>query len=254
MTDAPKRPTWPSQLKPNERVCAPHGHNCAFSRAGSSCMNNIHLFTELPASAKRELLACSRHSSHKRGSVLVQEGDEVESIIIVRSGRIKTYKVSLDGEEHVLDVLHAGQTLWHGMFTTDHVYRYSVACLTDVELCRIHCADFELMLANHPDVALGLIRMVCTELDDAEEKIMMLGIRDPRRRLAEFLIARDHSCEGPEIRLKLEDIAGSIGLRPETVSRNIARFVREGLVERSGRGRLRVLDHDALKAVARFDE
>lgn len=149
------------------RVCAPSGHDCAFSRAGSSCMDNIRLFADLPASAKRELLSCSRHSTHPAGSIIVHEGDPIESIVVVRSGRIKTFRTSLDGKEYVLDVLHDGQALWHGMFLADHTYRYSVACLTRVELCRIHRADFEALLANHPDVALGLIRMICTELDDA---------------------------------------------------------------------------------------
>ena len=235
------------------RVCAGVGHDCAFSRAGSSCMDNIRLFADLPASAKRELLACSRHSVHAQGSIIVHEGDLNESIIVVRSGRIKTFRTGLDGEEYVLDVLHDGQALWHGMFLADHTYRYSVECLTRVELCRIHRADFEALLGAHPDVALSLIRMVCTELDDAEERIMMLSIREPRQRLAEFLLARDGRCVGPEIHLKLEDIANSIGLRPETVSRNIARFVREGLIERPGRGRLLVVDHAGLEAVAARD-
>ncbi len=238
----------------SNRVCAGAGHDCAFSRAGSSCMDNIRLFADLPVDAKRELLACSRHSKHAQGSILVHEGDPIESILIVRSGRIKTFRGSAGGEEYVLDVLHNGQALWHGMFLEDHTYRYSVECLTPVQLCRIHRADFESLLSNHPDVALGLIRMVTTELDDAEEKIMMLSIRDPRQRLAEYLLIRDRRCAGPEIHLKLEDIAASVGLRPETVSRNIARFVREGLVKRTGRGRLLVIDREGLKAVTQMHE
>ncbi len=238
----------------DNRVCAGAGHNCAFSRAGSSCMDNIRLFADLPVEAKRELLACSRHSSHAQGSIIVHEGDPIESIIVVRAGRIKTFRSSSNGEEYVLDVLHDGQALWHGMFLAEHIYRYSVECLTPVQLCRIHRADFENLLAHHPDVALGLIRMVTTELDVAEEKIMMLSIRDPRRRLAEYLLLRDRQCAGPEIRLKLEDIASSVGLRPETVSRNIARFVREGLIERPGRGRLRVIDPEGLKAVSELED
>lgn len=79
---------------------------------------------------------------------------------------------------------------------------------------------------------------------------MMLSIRDPRRRLAEYLLIRDSSCAGPEIHLRLEDIANSVGLRSETVSRNIARFAREGLVERTGRGRLLVLDREGLAKVS----
>lgn len=233
------------------KVCAPQGHNCAYSRAGSSCMDNIRLFADLPADAKYELLAYSRHSTHPSGSIIVHEGDPIESIIVVRSGRVKTFRTSPSGKEYVLDVLHDGQALWHGMFLDDHVYRYSVECLSQVQLCRIHRADFESMLANHPDVALGIIRMVCTELDDAEERIMMLGIHSPRKRLAEYLLIRDQRCAGPEIHLKLEDIASSVDLRPETVSRNIAQFIREGLIERPGRGRLRVVDHEGLKAARR---
>lgn len=233
-----------------ERVCAGVGHDCAFSKAGSSCMDNIRLFAGLPPSAKRELLARARHTAHASGDIIVHEGDPIESIIVVRTGRIKTYRSTSDGEQHVLDVLHDGQALWHGLFLDNHTYGYSVSCLTPVRLCLIHRADVEQMLANHPDVAMDLIRMVCTELDRAEERIMMLSIRDPRRRLAEYLLARDRSCTGPEIHLKLDDIASSVGLRPETVSRNIARFDREGLVRRMGRGRLLVLDREGLARVS----
>lgn len=234
----------------DRRVCAGAGHDCAFSRAGSSCMDNIRLFADLPSPAKRELLARARHTTHESGAIIAHEGDPIESIIVVRSGRIKTYHSTSDGEQYVLDVLHDGQALWHGLFLDNHTYGYSVSCLTPVRLCRIHRADVEQMLANHPDVAMGLIRMVCTELDRAEERIMMLSIRDPRRRLAEYLLVRDRSCTGPEIHLKLEDIASSVGLRPETVSRNIARFDREGLVKRTGRGRLLVLDREGLARVS----
>lgn len=234
----------------DRRVCAGAGHDCAFSRAGSSCMDNIRLFADLPSPAKRELLARARHTTHESGAIIAHEGDPIESIIVVRSGRIKTYHSTSDGEQYVLDVLHDGQALWHGLFLDNHTYGYSVSCLTPARLCRIHRADVEQMLANHPDVAMGLIRMVCTELDRAEERIMMLSIRDPRRRLAEYLLVRDRSCTGPEIHLKLEDIASSVGLRPETVSRNIARFDREGLVKRTGRGRLLVLDREGLARVS----
>lgn len=233
-----------------ERVCAGAGHDCAFSRAGSSCMDNISLFEGLPAHAKRELLARARHVAYASDSIIVHEGDAIESIVVVRSGRIKTYRSTSDGEQYVLDVLHDGQALWNGMFLENHTYGYSVASLTPVRLCLIHRADVERMLANHPDVAMDLIRMVCTELDRAEERIMMLSIRDPRRRLAEYLLIRDRSCTGPEIRLKLDDIASSVGLRPETVSRNIARFDREGLVKRTGRGRLLVLDREGLSRIS----
>ena len=78
---------------------------------------------------------------------------------------------------------------------------------------------------------------------------MMLGIRDPRRRVAQYLLLRDERCMGTEIHLGLEDIAASVGLRPETVSRAISSLSKEGLVERVGRGRLRLLDRSAIRRI-----
>ena len=230
------------------------GTPCARHDKGAACMDNIRMFAGLPAEAKRELLASARHSSHPRGSILVHEGDPIESILIVRSGRIKTFRTDSDGEEYVLDVLHDGQAIWHGMFIEDNVYHYSVGCLSKVDLCSIHRTDFEALLASHPDVAMGIIRMIGTELVDAEEKVMILGIRDPRRRLAEYLLHRDARCIGSEINLKLEDIASSVGLRPETVSRTISAFEHEGVVRRLGRGRLQVVDRVALKEISEHPE
>ena len=224
--------------------------DCCFKAANGTCVNRIRLFAGLPDDAKHDLLARSVRSSHRRGDILVHEGDPIDSVLIVRSGRIKTFRIDPDGVEYVLDVLHDGQAIWHGMFLEDNVYHYSVGCLTRVELCSIHRMDFEAMLAEHPDAALGLIRMVCTELDDAEEKAMMLGIRDPRRRVAQYLLLRDERCIGAEIHLGLEDIAASVGLRPETVSRAISSLSREGLVERVGRGRLRIVDRDRMRCLS----
>lgn len=223
--------------------------SCAYAAQDATCMDHIRLFADLPVSSKRELAARATHDICPKGTILVHEGDPIESILIVRQGRIKTFRSDANGEEYVLDVLHDGQAIWHGMFTKDRSYHYSVGCLTKVELCRIQRQDFEELIAEHPDVALNLIQMLGTELDDAEEKIMMLGIRDPKRRLAEYLLHRDERCINREINLKLEDIASSVGLRPETVSRILSAFEREELVKRLGRGRLKVLDRPGLQTI-----
>ncbi len=96
-----------------------------------------------------------------------------------------------DGEERVLDVLHDGQAIWHGMFLEDHVYHYSVGCLSDVQFCSIKRTAFEKVLERHPDVALSLIQMLSTELDEAEERAALLSVHNPRVRLAGFLLCRD---------------------------------------------------------------
>lgn len=236
---------------PQETTVSPTvGTSVGPKNADHTFIGFIPLFAGLSDDAKESLISGAIHSLRSKGSILVHEGDPINSIIIVRSGRIKTFRTDSNGQEYVLDVLHDGQAIWHGVFMEEQTYHYSVGCLTDVDLYFIRRSHFEAQIKNNPTVAIGLIHMIGAELFEAEEKIMMLGIRDPQRRLAEYLLYRDERCVGPEIRLKLQDIASSVGLRPETVSRTLSAFERKGMLRRVGQGRLLLLDRSALHDVA----
>ena len=227
-----------------------HGACPLRSGPDGSCLDGIRLFAKLPREAKFELMRGASHRSFSHGETVVREGDPINSILVIRRGRIKTFRTDVDGEEILLDVLHEGQAIWHGMFMEESAYHYSVGCLEDTEVCSISRRSFELMLSSNPQASFALIRMLSTELVEAEEKAMLLGVRDPRRRVAGYLLLREKRCLHGEISLKLEDIAGSVCLRPETVSRNISKLVREGVIKRLGRGKLVVTDHERLRRIA----
>lgn len=240
----PDDPSWPEALGERHRRCR------LCPGPGASCLDGIRLFAKLPEDAKIDLMASAKLRSLSRGEVVVSEGDPISSIIVIRKGRVKTFRTDVDGEEIVLDVLHEGQAIWHGMFMDENVYHYSVGCLEDTEVCSIGRVSFERMLSSNPQASFAIIRMLSSELVEAEEKAMLLGVRDPRRRVAGYLLFRERRCLHGEISLKLEDIAGSVCLRPETVSRNVSRLVREGVVKRLGRGKLAVVDHERLRRIA----
>ena len=174
-------------------------------------------------------------------------------MLIIRRGRIKLCKYDADGNEYILDILHDGDAIWENLFLENAVFPYSAVCLTAVELCEIRKSDFIRMLADRPAIAMNLISLLTLRLQDANEKALLLSIRDPEVRLAGFLLDRDIRCVGPEISLKLEDIAASIGLRPETVSRNLSKFEKARLIRRLGQGRILVTDRAGLKKVYESD-
>ena len=179
---------------------------------------------------------------------LVREGDPIDSVLIIQRGKVKIASTDASGEEHILDVLHDGQAIWHGIFLKDHIYHYDVICLEPVTLCEIPRDALTEVLERHPETVIHLIEMLSTELDEAEKKVIILSIRDPRRRIAQFLLYRDARCLDRDVELKLEDIASSVNLRVETVSRHLTQLERDGYIKRMGRGKLRVLDRQALSA------
>lgn len=235
---------------PAARVGGDVGTPARSDGSQATCLDGLDVFQELPAEARAALVARSRVATYPKGAVLAHAGDPIRSVIVVLHGRIKTYRSDAEGEEYLLDVLHDGEAIWHAIFRDDHVYHCSVAALGQVSVCLVPREEFLGLLEEHPTMAMGLILTIGGKLAEAEDRIMTLGIRDPRRRLAAYLMDRDRRCIGPDISLRLDDIASSVGLRPETVSRTITAFEREGLVRRTGRGRLQVADRERLGQVA----
>lgn len=216
----------------------------------TTCLDGLDVFCELPEEARHNLVARSRVASYPKGATLASVGDPIRSVLVVIRGKVKTFRTDAEGEEYLLDVLHDGEAIWHAIFRDDHVYHCTVAALTAVTVCLVPRDAFLELIEEEPTMAMGLILTIGGKLVEAEDRIMTLGIRDPRRRLAGYLLDRDRRCIGPSINLRLDDIASSVGLRPETFSRTITAFERDGLVKRPGRGRLQVCDRAGLEAIS----
>lgn len=222
---------------------------CRNCKNSALCMTAIPLFRDLPEEVQKSLTYHSVQSARAKGSTLFRAGEKVDSVLIIRRGRIKLCKYDVDGNEYILDIINNGDAIWENLFLEDAVFSYSAVCLSEVELCEIRKSEFIRILADHPSIAMNLISLLSRRLQDSNEKALLLSIHDPKVRLAGFLLDRDIRCVGPEIKLKLEDIAASIGLRPETVSRNLSNFEKAHLIKRLGHGKIIVTDRSGLKEI-----
>ena len=120
--------------------------------------------------------------------------------------------------------------------------------MEEVRVCEIPRSVIMKMISENPQISFNMIEILARDITDAEDKILVLSIREPRQRVAAFLLRRERRCLGDVINLKLEDIASSVNLRPETVSRTISYLEKEGMVKRLGRGCLKVIDHEKLRS------
>ncbi|MGM9940382.1 MAG: Crp/Fnr family transcriptional regulator [Bulleidia sp.] len=228
-----------------------HYENCPFRSANTTCAKSIRLFKHLPEHIQQELMVSARHINRPKGYLFAQDGDPVSSIIIIRSGSVRTCRIDLSGNEYILDVLHDGQAIWHDMFLKNAVYHYSIIANSDVSVCEIERSIFMEVLNRHPESYMHIIEMLSTELTAAKEKVLLLSIRSPLVRLCGFLLDQYDKSEDGMIRFRLEDIASTICLRPETISRCLRSMEKFGLIERKGQGKIAILNpygiHDIYK-------
>ncbi|MBP3196536.1 MAG: Crp/Fnr family transcriptional regulator [Butyrivibrio sp.] len=215
---------------------------------GGFCTESVPLIEGLPVNAQVSLMEHSMHENLKKGSYLFREGETVDSICIIRKGRVKLCRYDSLGREQIITILADHDIIWEGMFLDGSIYPYSAVCLSNASICRIHRDDF-IKVVDDPTAAMNIIIMLSKKLHDANERNMLLSTKDPMARLAGFLMYRVDRSATDDIVLKLDDIAASVNLRMETVSRKLRELEKMKLITRTGHGKIKVMNRDQLREI-----
>ena len=151
-----------------------------------------------------------------------------------------------EGREQIIGIFSESDTIWEGVFMDGSRYPYNAVCLTDVDCCKLFIKDLENVM-EEPSVSLKIIALLSRKLHDANERVLLLSTSSPKARLAGFLLFRSRHTSSDTVVLRLDDIAASIQLRPETVSRRIREMEKEGLIEKVGQSSIRITDRPKLE-------
>ena len=169
------------------------------------------------------------------GQILIQAHENPECIYYLVEGKVKQYDISDRGDEVVLNVFkpRAFFPMSYAMNRTPNVYFYEAE--TDLEL---HAAPIDETLEfvkSHPDVLYNLLARVYQGTDGLLGRLAHLMGGSARNRLLYELLIEcrrfgERRGQGYFISLSESDIAAHAGLARETVSREIRKLKKEGLI------------------------
>lgn len=215
----------------------------------SRCLDSIAFLKGLPVEKQNRIMEGAVGKVYEKGVCLFDEGDPVDGIYIIHSGRVKLSSYNNDGKEAIIDIIASGDTIWDDVFINNSKFHFSGICLAKSEVCKISRKDLEDVM-KEPDVAMNIIGMLSQKLNEAAKKSIILSKSDPKKRVASFILYRYNKSEENSIVLKLDDIAASINLRAETVSRKISELEKEGFIRKIGQSRIEIADLTSLKCLA----
>lgn len=188
---------------------------------------------------------------------IYRAGDRADALYVVAEGRVKLSQSTADGTETVTDLLVPGE-LFGAMGSLGEPYHLqSAAALVGTCVLRIGQEDFRQVLVDHPRVGLRVLDDVSARLARTQSDIGGQATQTVQQRVATALLrladklGEDRGRQGImlEVPLSRADLAGLARSTPESVSRIMSRWKKDGVID-SGRRWTALLDRDRLKEIA----
>lgn len=176
----------------------------------------------------------------QRGEHLYRADDPQASLYAVRSGTLKTYLLSSDGNEQITGFHLPGELLGLDALGRHSHPGFAVALETSM-LCSIPLTRLETLAGSLPQLRGELLRVMSEEIQADQRRLGLLRCTGEER-LAGFLLdlagrfgRRGLSARHFILPMSRCEIANYLGLTSETVSRLLARYKRNGLLDIDGR-------------------
>lgn len=209
-----------------------------------------------------ELAQLNRSAHRKRyrpGSVIVASGEEPDWCANVVSGVVKLTLALSDGRQQIVGLLFASDFLGRPFKASAG---YTAEAATVVELCCFGRRHFEQLIEEQAAPRRLFIERTLDAVDAARDWMMLLGCKSAEERVATLLLLiarrrRPASCKSCtqrqpltlDLPLSRMDMAEYLGLRVETISRQLRRLAAAGVIETSSRRSLTVRDLAALERI-----
>lgn len=190
-----------------------------------------------------------------RGQHLFRAGQECRALYAIRSGLVKTFTLTSEGEEQVTGFFLAGELVGFDGLAEDQHHCHAQA-LDTTTYCRIPIPQLDRLTAAVPGLNRQIRRLMGREIAQEDELLHALRHHWAEARLIGFLLRlaqryQARRMDGYRLSLKIpnRDLANYLGLQPETLSRTFSQLQREGLIRVHRKERqVEMLDPDGMRA------
>lgn len=212
----------------------------------------VPLFHNLSEEQLRSVVKIAEIQSFGKGEILFNAGNEATGFFVIKSGRVKIYKISSGGKEQILNIFETGQNFAEVAALDGKAFPAAGATLEPTELIFFPRLAFLELLHQYPDIGINMLISLSKHLRHLTNVIETLSFKDVPQRLAAYLLGLRERCDDPHspstvvLNLTKSQLAAALGTIPATLSRAFNRLNNEGIITIEG-PRIQILDADRLE-------
>lgn len=233
----------------------------SFDAAGFTCLDEVDLFADL---SPAELEAMHMMVPERRfgpGDLVFSQSEPVSALFVLKSGRVRIFRVAEDGKALTLAILEPGAVFGEMLLVGQRMYENYAEAIEDSVICQLTVEDVERHLVADPRIALRITKLLGEEVSRLEERLTDLALRPLAARTAKTLLTLARSAptnalsarlgHGGAIRITHEQLAGLLGATREATSKTLSDFAGKDLIKQT-RGRITVKDSQRLRTISRM--
>lgn len=186
------------------------------------------------------------------------ERNEVSGIYFIQSGMVKVFKIGAYNKDQIVRISLEGDILGHRGLSSANIYPVSAQTITESNICYFSKEYFFSLLDKEPQLAVDLMLFYANELNQEEAKLRDMSIFNVREKVAKSLLifidkfGLNSQKEIQNIEtLSRQDIAESVGLTSNQVTKILSEFKQDKLVEIKGKN-IKILDKERIEDIVAF--
>lgn len=171
-----------------------------------------------------------------RSEILFHEGDHGEEMFIIQSGKVKVSK-QIGDVQKTLAILEKGEFFGEMAILNNKPRSATVEVIEDGNLLVIDRRTFETMIRNNVEIALRMIKKMASRLQEADNQIEILLIRNDFQRVIYSLkkLIREVGIETRDwLRIDYDyspvEFAGMVGLSVTNVNQIMEKLVKGNFI------------------------
>jgi len=211
------------------------------------CMSEVDIFTDLNDQEMATIAAAAPMRRFAQGELLHAPPQPVETLFILKQGRVRIFRVSADGRALTTAILTPGTIFGEMLLLGQQMHDNFAEALDEVTVCVMTRSDVQRLLLSDARIAARISEILGARVTQLERRLSdtvfksvpqriattlcLLADQEPRRRLSRAI----------QIHLTHEQVAALAGTSRETATKVLNELAAQGAIH-LGRGRVTIVD------------
>ena len=131
----------------------------------------VPLFRELEQDELSRIVEIAQTRNYKHKLYVFMQGDPLDRVFFIHSGKIKIYKTDSSGREQIVSVLEAGEMFPHAGFFRQGNYPAHAEVMEEAQLIAIPIDEFEKLLLSNPILCIKLFKVLGEKIVDLQNRL-----------------------------------------------------------------------------------